>query len=54
MGTKKINKRNYFRIIRIVVMILVLNVPVLSISQNKKKTEKSELKKPQYLNFINY
>ncbi|WP_281297514.1 glycosyl hydrolase family 8 [Flavobacterium limnophilum] len=52
MGTKKINKRNYFRIIRIVVMILVLTVPVLAISQNKKKTEKSELKKPQYRNLF--
>ncbi len=52
MVTKKINKRNYFRIIRIVVMILVLTVPVLAISQNKKKTEKSELKKPQYRNLF--
>lgn len=52
MGTKKINKRNYFRIIRIVVMILVLTVPILAISQNKKKTEKSELKKPQYRNLF--
>jgi len=52
MVPKKINKRNYFRIIRIVVMILVLTVPVLAISQNKKKTEKSELKKPQYRNLF--
>lgn len=54
MVVKKINKRNCFRIIRMVVLILVLTVPVLVIGQNKKKTEKSELKKPQYLNFINY
>jgi oligosaccharide reducing-end xylanase len=52
MITKKINKRNGFRIIRIVAMILVLTVPVLAISQNKKKTEKSELKKPKYRNLF--
>ena len=52
MAVKKINKRNCFRITRIVAMILVLTVPVLAISQNKKKTEKSELKKPQYRNLF--
>ncbi len=52
MVAKKINKRNCFRIVRMVVMILVLTVPVLAISQNKKKTEKSELKKPQYRNLF--
>lgn len=52
MVTNKIDKQNYFRIIRIVVMILVSTVPVLAISQNKKKTENSELKTPQYRNLF--
>ena len=52
MVVKKINKRNCFRIIRMVVMILVLTVPVLVIGQNKKKTEKSEFKTPQYRNLF--
>jgi oligosaccharide reducing-end xylanase len=52
MAINKTNKRNCFRIIRIVVMILVLTVPVLAFSQNKKKTEKSEFKKPQYRNLF--
>jgi oligosaccharide reducing-end xylanase len=52
MAINKTNKRNCFRIIRIVVMILVLTVPVLAISQNKKKTEKSEFKTPKYRNLF--
>ena len=48
MGVKKINKRNCFRIIRMVVLILVLTVPALVIGQNKK----SELKRPQYRNLF--
>ncbi len=48
MVVKKINKRNCFRIIRMVVLILVLTVPALVIGQNKK----SELKRPQYSNLF--
>lgn len=48
VATKKINKRNYLRIVRMAVLILVLTVPVLVIGQNKK----SELKKPQYRNLF--
>ena len=48
----KIKKRNCFQISRIFLMILVLIVPVLAISQNKKKTEKAELTKPQYRNLF--
>lgn len=38
--------------IRILIMIFVLIVPVLVSSQNKKKTEKSEFKAPQYRNLF--
>lgn len=48
MVVKKINKRNCFRIVRMVVLILVLTVPALVIGQNKK----SELKRPQYSNLF--
>lgn len=48
MVVKKINKRNCFRIVRMVVLILVLTVPALVIGQNKK----SELEKPQYSNLF--
>ena len=48
----KIKKRNCSQINRIFLMILVLMVPVLAISQNKKKADKSELKKPQYRNLF--
>ena len=48
MVVKKKNKRNCFRIIRMVVLILVLTVPALVIGQNKK----SELKRPQYSNLF--
>jgi hypothetical protein len=46
MAINKTNKRNCFRIIRIVVMILVLTVPVLAISQNKKKNRKIGIQNP--------
>lgn len=52
VATKKINKRNYLQIVRMAVLILVLTVPVLVIGQNKKKTEKSEFKTPQYRNLF--
>lgn len=52
MDLKKLNTRNCFRIIRIIVLILVLTTPALVISQNKKKTEKSEIRQPQYRNLF--
>ncbi|MBC7846699.1 MAG: glycoside hydrolase [Flavobacterium sp.] len=52
MVTNKINKPNCFRITRIVVLTFALIVPVLAISQNKQKTEKSEFKKSQYRNLF--
>ncbi|TDD99491.1 glycosyl hydrolase family 8 [Flavobacterium cellulosilyticum] len=48
----KISWQNCFRISRIIVMILGLLVPVLAISQNKKKSEKMESKRPQYRNLF--
>ena len=48
----KIKKRNCSPINRIFLMILVLMIPALAISQNKKKTEKSEFKYPQYRNLF--
>lgn len=48
----KIKKRNGSPINRIFLMILVLMIPALAISQNKKKTEKSEFKYPQYRNLF--
>ena len=34
------------------VMIFMLTAPILIIAQNKKKTDKSELKRPQYRNLF--
>jgi oligosaccharide reducing-end xylanase len=48
----KIKKRGCSQINGIFLMILVLMIPVLVISQNKKKTDKSELKKTQYRNLF--
>lgn len=38
--------------IRVLILVFVLIVPVFAISQNKKKTDKSELKRPQYRNLF--
>lgn len=49
MVIDKIYKRDCFRIF---VMILILIVPVLAMSQNKKNTKKSEFKTSQYRNLF--
>lgn len=38
--------------IRLLIIVFALIVPVFAISQDKKKTEKSELKRPQYRNLF--
>lgn len=52
MVINKFYKQDYHRIIQIFVLILILIVPVLAISQSKKKTVKSEFKTPQYRNLF--
>lgn len=52
MVINKFYKQDYHRIIQIFVLILILIVPFLAISQNKKKTVKSEFKTPQYRNLF--
>lgn len=42
----------YLMRLRVLILIFALIVPALVISQNKKKTEKSELKRPQYRNLF--
>ncbi|WP_316636017.1 glycosyl hydrolase family 8 [uncultured Flavobacterium sp.] len=44
--------REYLVIIRFLILIFALIIPAFVISQNKKKTEKSELKKSQYRNLF--
>jgi len=52
MVINKFYKQDYHRIIQFFVLILILTAPVLAMSQNKKKMEKSELKAPQYRNLF--
>lgn len=52
MVINKFYKQDYYRIIQIFALILVLIIPVLVMSQNKKKTEKSAFKKTQYRNLF--
>ena len=52
MVINKFYKQGYHRIIQFFVLILILTAPVLAMSQNKKKMEKSELKAPQYRNLF--
>jgi len=52
MVINKFYKQDYHRIIQIFLLILILIVPVLAISQSKKKTEKLAFKTPQYRNLF--
>ena len=52
MVINKFYKQGYHRIIQFFVLILILTAPVLAMSQNKNKMEKSELKAPQYRNLF--
>ncbi|OYX82235.1 MAG: glycoside hydrolase [Flavobacteriales bacterium 32-34-25] len=52
MVINKFYKQDYHRIIQFFVLILILIVPVLAISQSKKKTVKSAFKTPQYRNIF--
>lgn len=52
MVINKFYKQDYHRIIQFFVLILILIVPALAISQNKKKTVKSAIKTSQYRNLF--
>ena len=52
MVINKFYKQGYHRIIQFFVLILILTAPVLAMSQNKNKMEKSKLKAPQYRNLF--
>lgn len=52
MVINKFYKQDYHRIIQFFVLILILTAPVLVMSQNKNKMEKSKLKAPQYRNLF--
>jgi oligosaccharide reducing-end xylanase len=47
-----INKRSSSQINRVLVLIIMLVIPFLAISQNKKKGDKTEATKPQYRNLF--
>ena len=52
MVINKFYKQDYCRIIQIFLIVSILIVPVLAMSQSKKKTVKSEFKTPQYRNLF--